>query len=94
MVAIEVDGIELAARRADAAADALVRIDDRGAAAKAARALALDLLRRELAGDIAEAVFALRLCGRLLALVGVIGAEGEVVLIEGLVVVPVPAYCH
>ena len=41
---MQVDGIERALRRADAAADALVRIDDARAAAKAARGLLFDLL--------------------------------------------------
>ena len=41
---MQVDGVERALRRADAAADALVRVDDARAAAKAARGLLFDLL--------------------------------------------------
>ena len=41
---MQVDGVERALRRTDAAADALVRVDDARAAAKAARRLLFDLL--------------------------------------------------
>jgi len=55
IAANEMDGIEFAARGADAAADALVLVDDGGAAAKAAGGLFLELLLGEGRSGIMEA---------------------------------------
>ena len=57
MVTVQVDRVEFAAGRADAAADAFVRIDDGGAAAKAAGGLDLNLFLGQRAVGVAERIF-------------------------------------
>ena len=84
MVALEVDRVEHAARGAQAAADAAVRIDDRHAAAEAAGCLRLDLLLGEGETVVLEALGLLRVVQDRLTSrrVEAVGAQQDVVLVE------------
>ena len=82
--ALEVDGIEFALGRADAAADALIRIDNAAAAAQAAGRLGADLLFGERHAVVLHGAHLLAVdsndgtCG----LFDLLGRQNDVVLIE------------
>ena len=92
MVALEMDGVEDALCRADAAADALVGVDPACAAAEAAGRLGLHLLGRERFARVAERM---RVHGGIdglgLPRGMVVAVDGEILLIQHDKVAPVAA---
>ena len=85
----QVDGVELAARGAKSAANALVKIHHGGSALEAAAAFDLHLLLGERLAKVREGLY-----GRLLAFGVIVGLQLNVVPVELYELAQIPAYGH